>query len=168
MHAMWSVIIQIEQIAYVHQDIKWIIMGLIYMVKNINKPTTFIATAVGKTGTITLHYWVRISGMASGSILQVTVCIYISIFYFSAISLPLKITTSYVSESKHVLSSHIVYHLVLRFVHITILNIRTGNRMSSYLYVSVNSVLGCPSRYEGVQSRGDVQIKLTWATDRNK
>ena len=38
-HAMCSVIIAMEQITYVHQEINWIIMGLIRMVKkHKNKP----------------------------------------------------------------------------------------------------------------------------------
>jgi hypothetical protein len=44
-------------------------MDLIRMVKKINKQTAFIATAVGKTDTMELHYWVRISGKASESAL---------------------------------------------------------------------------------------------------
>jgi hypothetical protein len=54
-----------EQITYVHQEINWIIMGLIRLVKKINKQTAFIATAVGKMGIMALHYWVLISGRAS-------------------------------------------------------------------------------------------------------
>ena len=113
-------------------------MELIRMVKKINKQTAVIATAVGKTGTIALHYWVRISGKASESALLLRVCIYILMYYFNAISQPLKVTTSYVSENKQVLSDHIIYHLVLRFDHTTILKTRINSRMLPHSYGSLN------------------------------
>jgi chloramphenicol O-acetyltransferase len=62
---------------------------------------------------------------------------YISMFYFNAISLPLKVTTSYVSENTQVFSIQIIYHLVLRFDHTIILKIRISNRMLPCSYGSV-------------------------------